>query len=129
MNDNVKLVEKQNERKSRIKILENKVLEQTETNMLLERKFELQYSCDECKITNVKLSELKKHNATYALLISRPMCTNCSQRFKNDTERKEHNETLNLFCETCRIYIQSEDRKSVEKHDKRPRKGIKELNA
>ena len=79
MNDNVKLVENQNERNSRIKIIETKVLEQAET---LERKLELLHSRDECNITNVKLSELKTHNETYALLISRLMCTNCSQRFK-----------------------------------------------
>ena len=97
--------------------------------MLLERKLELEHSCDECKITNVKLSELKKHNETYALLIRRLMCTNCSKIFKNYTERQDHNSTLNLFCETCRICIQSEDKQSVNKHDKSPIKGIKGLNA
>ena len=129
MNDNVKLVENQNERNSRINILEAKVLEQAESNMLLERKLEVQLSCNQCKITKVELSELKKHNETFALLISRLMCTNCSQRFENETQRQKHNLTLNLFCETCRICIRSEDKISVEKHEKCPIKGIKTLDA
>ena len=89
----------------------------------------MQHPCDQCKITNIEILELKKHNETYALLISRLMCTNFSHRFKNYTERQEHNATLNLFCETCRICIRSEDNISVAKHDKCRRKGIKEWNS
>ena len=61
-NDNMKFVKDLNERNSRIKILENYVLKQAETYMIRERKLKVQNPCDQRMITNVQISEHKKHN-------------------------------------------------------------------